>query len=340
MRFSRTGIFYLALALLLTAAPFVLNVYWLDVLNSVGLYAILGLSLNIILGDAGLFNLGHAAFYAVGAYTTAILNTRFQIPVVWLLPVAGLAAGVFGLIIVRPIIRLRGDYLCIVTVGVGEIVRIALINDVFGLTGGSNGILGIQRPHLFGFIIRRPLHFYFYIWVFVALSVFLFTRLEHSRFGRALNYLREDEVAAEGSGVNTAHYKLAAFVLGAAWAGMAGNIFATKMTIIAPESFSFWESVLMFAVVILGGSGSIPGVLVGSFLIIGLPELFRGFADARMLIFGAAMILMMIFRNQGIVPSHVRPYSLEGLAEAQSAVSESAGSPEAAESLQPAKEVQ
>jgi len=339
MRFSRTGIFYLALALLLAASPLVLNVYWLDVLNSVGLYAILGLSLNIILGDAGLFNLGHAAFYAVGAYTTAILNTRFQIPVLWLLPVAGVAAGLFGLIIVRPIIRLRGDYLCIVTVGVGEIVRIALINDVFGLTGGSNGILGIQRPHLFGFIIRRPQHFFFLIWVFVALTVFLFTRLQHSRFGRALNYLREDEVAAEGSGVNTAHYKTAAFVLGAAWAGMAGTIFATKMTIIAPESFSFWESVLMFTVVILGGSGSIPGVLVGSFLIIGLPEVFRGFADARMLIFGAAMILMMIFRNQGIVPAHVRPYSLEGLAEAESALPEPAASAEPAENLQAAKEV-
>jgi branched-chain amino acid transport system permease protein len=325
MRLSRTGIFYGVLTLLLAASPFVLNTYWLDVLNSVGLYAILGLSLNIILGDAGLFNLGHAAFYAVGAYTTAILNT--------------LAAGLFGLIVVRPIIRLRGDYLCIVTVGVGEIVRIALINDVFGLTGGSNGILGIQRPHLFGFIIRRPMHFFFYIWAFVGLSVFLFSRLQHSRFGRALNYLREDEVAAEGSGVNTAHYKLAAFVLGAAWAGMAGNIFATKMTIIAPESFSFWESVLMFAVVILGGAGSVPGVLLGSFLIIGLPELFRGFADARMLIFGAAMILMMIFRSQGIVPAHVRPYSLDELVDAEDSMPPPAAGSGASENMQSAKEV-
>ena len=122
------------------------------------------------------------------------------------------------------------------------------------------------------------MHFFYLIWIFVAITMFLFIRLEHSRFGRALNYLREDEVAAEGSGINTAYYKLAFFVLGAAWAGMAGDIFAAKMTIIAPESFTFWESVLMFAMVILGGSGSIPGVLVGSFVIIGLPELFRGFA--------------------------------------------------------------
>jgi branched-chain amino acid transport system permease protein len=132
--------------------------------------------------------------------------------------------------------------------------------------------------------------------------------LKNSRFGRALNYLREDETAAQGSGIDTARYKLTAFVLGAAWAGMAGNIYASKMTIISPESFTFWESVLMFAIVILGGSGSIPGMFVGSFLVIGLPELFRDFANARMLIFGAAMILMMLFRNQGILPQRPRRY--------------------------------
>jgi branched-chain amino acid transport system permease protein len=302
---------YLAIFALLAASPLVLNSYWVDVLDSVGLYAILGLSLNVILGHAGLFNLGHAAFYAVGAYTAAILNTRYEIPILWLLPVCAMTAAVFALIVIRPIIHLRGDYLCIVTIGVGEIVRIALINDVFGITGGSNGIFGIQRPHLFGFIIRKPEHFFYFIWTFVALTVFLFTRLEHSRFGRALNYLREDEVAAEGSGINTAHYKLAAFLIGAAWAGMAGGIFASKLTIIAPESFSFWESVLMFAVVILGGAGNTLGVLLGAFVIAGLPELFRGFANARMLIFGAAMILMMIFRHQGILPPRPRTYLLD-----------------------------
>jgi len=303
---------YGAVVLLLATAPFFLNMYWVDVLNSVGLYAMLGLSLNWIVGHAGLFNLGHAAFYAVGAYTAAILNTQFQIPILWLLPVCALAAGLFALVIAKPIIKLRGDYLCIVTIGVGEIVRIALVNDVFGITGGSNGIFGISRPRLpfFG-AIRKPMQFYYLIWVFVAITVFLFHRLERSRFGRALNYLREDEVAAEGSGINTAHYKLAAFVLGAAWAGMVGNIFAAKMTIIAPESFSYWESVLMFALVILGGSGSIPGVLLGSFVIIGLPEAFRSFQNARMLIFGAAMVVMMIFRHQGIIPAKQRSYSLD-----------------------------
>ena len=302
---------YGVICVLLAVAPFFLNAYWVDVLNLIGIYAILALSLNLIVGHAGLFNLGHAAFYAVGAYTAAILNTKFGIPILWLLPASAIAAGLFALIIARPIIHLRGDYLCIATIGAGEIVRIALINDIFGITGGPNGIFGIARPVVFDFVIRRPQEFYYFIWLFVAVTIFFFRRLENSRFGRALNYLREDEVAAEGSGINTTHYKLGCFVLGAAWAGMAGDIFAAKMTIIAPESFNFWESVVMFAIVILGGSGSIPGVLLGSFLFVGLPEMFRDFADARMMIFGLAMIVMMIFRTQGILPPTPRTYPAE-----------------------------
>jgi branched-chain amino acid transport system permease protein len=305
---KRTLLMVVAPTALFLLSPLVLNPYWVDVLNDVGLYAILGLSLNLIVGHAGLFNLGHAAFYAVGAYTAAVLNTRFHIPVLWLLPVCALAAGVFAAAIARPIIHLRGDYLCIVTIGVGEIVRIALLNNVFGVTGGVNGIIGIDRPSIFGFTIRSPHEFFYLIWGFAAITIFFFHRLENSRFGRALNYLREDEVAAEGSGINVAHYKLVSFILGAAWAGMAGDIYAAKMTIISPESFNFWESVLMFTLVILGGSGSIPGTILGAFLIIGLPEVFREFADARMLIFGAAMVGMMIFRTEGILPPRPRTY--------------------------------
>ena len=303
-------ILFIGIAAPSAVLPLFLNAYWVDVLNSIGMYSILALSLNLIVGHAGLFNLGHAAFYAMGAYTAAILNTQFHIPVIWLFPLSGLVAGLFALLVARPIIHLRGDYLCIVTIGVGEIIRIALINNVFGITGGSNGIFGISRPSFFGYTIRTPQQFFYLIWAFTGLTVFLFHLLEHSRFGRALNYLREDEIAAEGSGINIAHYKLGAFIIGAAWAGMAGNLYAAKMTIISPESFSFWESVIMFTIVILGGSGSIPGVLLGAFLIVGLPELFREFANARMLIFGAAMIVMMIFRTQGLIPSRPRRYLL------------------------------
>ncbi|MEZ5578676.1 MAG: branched-chain amino acid ABC transporter permease [Candidatus Competibacteraceae bacterium] len=290
-------------AALLAAAPLFLNAYQVDVLNSIGLYGLLALGLNLILGEAGLFNMGHAAFYAVGAYTAAILNTRYQIPILWTLPLSGLAAGLFALAVARPVVHLRGDYLLIVTIGVGEIVRIALVNDIFGMTGGANGIFGISRPQLFGIVIRRPQEFFYLIWGCVALTIFLFLRLKQSRFGRALNYLREDEVAAEGSGINTAYYKLAAFGLGAAWAGMAGTLFAAKMTIISPESFNFWESVVLFMIVILGGAGNIVGVLLAAFLVIGLPELFREFASARMLVFGLVMVVMMVFRPQGLLPA-------------------------------------
>ncbi len=293
----------------LVFAPLFLNTYQIDVLNSIGLYTLLALSLNLILGEAGLFNMGHAAFYAIGAYTSAILNTRYQIPILWTLPLSGLIAGLFALVVARPVVHLRGDYLLIVTIGVGEIVRIALVNDVFGLTGGANGIFSISRPKLLGFTIRQPQEFHYLIWGFVALTIFLFIRLKQSRFGRALNYLREDEVAAEGSGIDTNYYKLAVFGLGAAWAGMAGTLFAAKMTIVSPESFSFWESVMLFMIVILGGAGSIIGIVVAAFLVIGLPELFREFAGARMLVFGLVMMVMMVIRPQGLLPARSQQLS-------------------------------
>ena len=191
-------VIYAVISVVLLLSPLFLNAYWVDVLNNVGLYTILALSLNIILGHAGLFHMGHAAFYALGAYTTAIINTTYHIPILWLLPVSGLVAGLAALVVARPIIHLRGDYLLIVTIGFVEIVRIALVNNVFGITGGSNGIFGINRPILLGWKINKPWEFFYLIWGFAAVTIFLFDRLEKSRFGRALNYLREDDVAAVG----------------------------------------------------------------------------------------------------------------------------------------------
>ncbi len=288
-------------AVLVAVLPLGMNTYWTEVAVNVGLYALLALSLNVILGQAGIFHMGHAAFYAVGAYVTAILNTHYQIPILLLIPVAGAAAALFALIVARPIIHLRGDYLLIVTIGIVEIVRIALINDVFGLTGGANGIFGIARPELFGIKIRKAIQFYYLIWIMVGLTVLLFHWLSESRFGRALNCIKEDDTAAEGCGMDVAHLKLMAFVIGAFWAGMAGNLFAAKMTIISPSSFTFWESVVVFAVVILSGGSQI-GVLLGTFLIVALPEMFRDFASARMLVFGLAMMIMMVVRPQGLLP--------------------------------------
>lgn len=323
----------LAIAAILVVAGFLpqfLDAYWIDVCVSVGLGTLLTLSLNVILGQAGIFNMGHAAFYAIGAYATAILNTQFGIPVLWLLPVAGALAALFALLVARPIIHLRGDYLLVVTIGIVEIVRIALVNDVFGLTGGANGIFGIARPELFGFKIRKGLHFYYLVWGMVGLTVLLFHWLERSRFGRALACVKEDDVAAEGCGINVAHYKLWAFGLGAFWAGMTGNLFAAKMTIISPGSFTFWDSVLLFAAVILGG-GSTLGVILGAFLVFGLPEIFRDFAGARMLIFGLALMVMMVLRPQGILPPRSRIYNVSAFFARRAAAPASSGPSPSAE---------
>lgn len=310
---SVTGIGFFAV---MAAVPSLLTLFNVDgggapqlgVLSDIGLYASLALSLNIILGNTGLFSMGHSAFFAVGAYATAILNSAHGWPVMTTMPVAGLLAAIFAFFVAVPIIHLRGDYLLVVTIGIVEIVRIALVNDPLGITGGSNGIYGISRPELFGIRFATPAMMFYLIWGFTALTVFLFYLLEHSRFGRALNYIKHDDLAAAGSGVNVARYKLLAFMLGAFWAGMAGTLFAAKMKLVDPNSFTFFESVLLFAIVILGGSGSIPGVILGAFLLVGLPEVFREFAGARQLIFGAAMVAMMIFRPQGLLPSRRRRY--------------------------------
>ena len=295
------------LAVLVAVLPLFINSYWTDVCVSIGLYALLALSLNVILGQAGIFHMGHAAFYAIGAYTTAILNTMFSWPIFWTMPLAGLMAGLVALVVARPIIHLRGDYLAIVTIGIVEIVRIALVNDVFGITGGSNGIFGIGRPTIMGFRIVKSIHFYYLVWGMCAVTVLLFHFLWNSRVGRALNYIKADDVAAEGCGVDVASYKLIAFVLGAFWAGMVGTVYAAKMMTIAPASFNFMESIIIFAVVILSG-GSHLGVLVSAFLFIGLPEVMRSLTESRMLFFGLAMMLMMIWRPQGLLPPLARNY--------------------------------
>ena len=285
----------------------------LYMLNKIGIYAILALSLNIILGHTGLFHMGHAAFFAVGAYTTAILNTMYSWPIFATMPVAGVLAAVFALLVAVPIIHLRGDYLLVVTIGIVEIMRIVLVNNVFGLTGGANGIYGIARPVLFGLVLRTPQLQFYLIWGFVTLTIVLFYLLEHSRFGRALNYIRYDDIAASGCGINVSRYKLVAFMVGAFWAGMAGTLYAANIRTIEPSAFNFYESVIFFAIVILGGSGNILGVLVGAFLLVGLQDVFREFERARMLVFGAAMMLMMIFRPQGLLPPRRRHYDVDAL---------------------------
>jgi len=286
----------------LVSFPFWASRYWVDVGFYVGLYALLGLGLNVILGEVGLFNLGHAAFWAIGAYTTAILNVRFGLPTLALLPISALVAAGCAWLVSSPIIHLRGDYLCIVTIALGEIVRLVLINNPGGLTGGPNGIIGIARPAIFGHTIRTPMDFYFLVWALVALCAFGLRQLQRSRIGRAWNYIREDEIAAAAMGVDVRALKLLAFVIGAGLAGMAGNIFAAKMRMVSPDSFTFMESCLIFVVVLLGGMGSIPGTILGAALVVLFPEIFRPVAQYRMLFFGLALAATMYFRPGGLWP--------------------------------------
>ncbi len=302
------GVFLFVFPLL----PFVSN-YWIDVGFFVGIYGLLGLSLNVVLGEVGLFDLGHAAFYAIGAYTTAILNTMWGMPVLLLLPLSALSAALFAYLVMSPVIHLRGDYLCIVTIGIGEIVRIGIVNNPWGLTNGPNGITGVNAPALGSWLIETPTQFYYFIWAIVGFVIVGLLRLQRSRVGRAWNYIREDEIAAEASGIDVRSYKLLSFTLGAALAGLTGSVYASKMMVVSPQSFLFMESALLFCIVLLGGLGSIPGTLLGAAAVVVFPEVFRQFASFRLLFFGLALMVMMIFRPGGLLPRKREGLGFRGL---------------------------
>ena len=277
------------------------NAYHVDLMTTVGIYVILAMGLNVVVGFAGLLNLGYAAFFAIGAYTYALLNLHFGVPF-WLgLPAAGLVSMVFGFVIGIPAIRVRGDYLAITTLGFGEIVRIAF-NNLDKWTGGPNGLLGIARPKLWGWKFSVNATPYFYLVLFLAaVTAYLLFKLSDSKIGRALVAIREDELAASCMGIPTLKIKLYAFGISSFIAGLAGCVFASKQTIITPDSFDFVLSVLILAMVVLGGMGNIWGAALGAVVLGILPELLRDFAGYRMLIFGLVMILMMILRPQGIL---------------------------------------
>lgn len=289
-----------AIVLALIVLPLFLNNYYRDVLTLTALYVVLALGLNIVVGQAGLLHLGYVAFYAVGAYAYGILSTTFGISFWPGLVVGALSASLFAVLVGLPTLRLRGDYFAIVTLGLGEITRIVL-NNWDSLTGGPNGIPNIGRPEVFGYTLTSPLDFYYLSLLLVVVTVFAMHRLIVSRVGRAWIAIRENEIAAEAMGIDIFRMKLTAFIIASAVAGMAGAFFAAKMAFISPESFTFFESVLILCMVVLGGMGSISGIILGAFLLITLPEIFREFQDYRMLAFGAALVVMMIFRPQGLL---------------------------------------
>ena len=298
--FLGTWWFRAAFILFLIVLPLFVNNYYRDIMTLTGMYVVLALGLNLVVGQAGLLHLGYVAFYAVGAYTYAILSTTLGLPFWPGLLVSALASSLFAFLLGLPTLRLRGDYFAIVTLGLGEITRIVL-NNWDSLTNGPNGIGSIGRPAIGSFVFSSPIDFYYLILAFAILTVAAMYRLISSRIGRAWMAIREDEVAAAAMGINTFRLKMLAFVIGSAWAGVVGAFFAAKMAFVSPESFTFFESVIILCMVVLGGMGSIPGIILGAVLLISLPEIFRGFADYRMLAFGMAMVGMMVFRPQGLL---------------------------------------
>jgi branched-chain amino acid transport system permease protein len=280
--------------------------YLLDIGVLVGIYTILGLGLSIVIGQAGLLDLGYIAFYAIGAYWTALIGTQLGVSFWLLLPTSAALAALFGVLLGYPTLRLRGDYLAIVTLGFGEIIRITL-NNWRELTNGPMGIMNIPHPTLalpgvgafqFGLKVHA---YYFFVLVLAVMTVFVVRRLVHSRVGLAWKAIREDELAAGAMGVDVRRTKLLAFGLGAAFAGLAGSFFAGRAGFVSPESFTFAESVLVVCIVVIGGAGSLAGVILGAVVFIALPELLREAARYRMLAFGVSMVTLALVRPQGLL---------------------------------------
>ncbi len=336
---------FVALAALLLVLPFLVEAgmgrTWVRILDFAMLYVMLALGLNIVVGYAGLLDLGYVAFYAVGAYFYAILASPqfgIHLPFWALLPAGAGVACLFGILLGAPTLRLRGDYLAIVTLGFGEIIRIFLnnLNAPVNVTNGPQGINMVDPVQIAGQALTRPIeilgvqvpgtHAHYYLFLALTLLViFIAFRLQVSRIGRAWAAIREDEVAAEAMGINTRNVKLLAFAMGATFGGLGGGLFAAFQGFVSPESFTLMESIMILCMVVLGGMGHIPGVILGALLVTMLPELLRYIgplqqeligqvvvdpSDLRMLLFGVALVLVMLFRPQGLWPSPVRAREL------------------------------
>ena len=311
-RMIRAGIALLVLILL----PALAGSYVGQVLMLVGLYILMGMGLNLEVGLAGLLDLGFVAFFAVGAYTTALLtadspHALAQLPYWGAMSVAVLLSIVVGVLFGLPVLGVRGDYLAVATLGLGEIVRVIVQSDFAApLLGGAQGILQIPKPRLGSFVLSSPVSLFYLTLVASAVAAFVAWRLENSRLGRAWMALRDDEDVAQALGINLVRSKLLAYGLGAAFAGLAGSIFATMLTSVYPSSFQLLISINVLALIIVGGMGSLPGVVLGSIVLIGLPELLREFGEYRYLFYGAVLIVMMRLRPEGLWPSDVRQREL------------------------------
>lgn len=306
---------YVAGLVFLLVLPLLLGTYLSEVVNNVGIFILMGLGLNIVVGFAGLLDLGYVAFFAIGAYTMGVLSSEGGLGLglsFWAaVPICVLAAAFAGILLGIPVLRMRGDYLAIVTLGFGEIIRILALSDLLKpYIGGAQGILQIPKPVLIGNTLVKPESVYYIILVACLLVAFIAWRLSEARLGRQWMALREDEDVAEAAGIKLVNIKLLAFTFGAAFGGLAGAIFASKLTSIFPHSFNLLISINVLCIIIIGGIGSLPGVVVGALILVGLPELLREFKEYRLLMYGAILIGMMLYKPEGFWPSPVRKREL------------------------------
>jgi branched-chain amino acid transport system permease protein len=307
---SRRGIkigAFVALAAVLLVLPQVLGLFLSEVLTIVGLYVLLGLGLNIVVGYAGMLDLGYVAFFAIGSYVTAVLTSPelgFYSMNFWqALPFAVILGILSGVLLGVPVLKMRGDYLAIATLGFGEIIRILVISDFLRpWLGGAQGIKQIPKASVFGYALAKPQSIYYLILAGCILVVFIALRLKDSRMGRAWMAMREDEDVAQAMGINLVATKLLAFATGAGFSALSGAIFASKLGSVYPHTFSVFISINILCLIIVGGMGSIPGVIVGAAALVGLPELLREFSDYRLLVYGAALVAMMLLRPEGLWP--------------------------------------
>lgn len=299
------GLKFVLAAVLLLFPLITQNAYYKHVAVMCGLYIILTLSLNLVSGFAGQLSMGHAAFYGIGAYVTALLMTKAQMNFWLTLVFCVLISGLFGLFLGLPTARLRGDYFTIVTLGAGEIVRMFLINQD-EITNGAMGVSGIGSPSLFGIELSTDTAFYYMVLILVCLVTLFISRLIRSGFGLAMMTIREDEIAAQAIGIKPMKYKLIASVMSAMIAGLAGSFYASYVTYVSPNTFQFNDSATILAMMVLGGIGSIPGSIIGAVLLTVLPELLRSLSDYRMIFYGLAMVVMMNVRPTGFYGAEKR----------------------------------
>jgi branched-chain amino acid transport system permease protein len=303
--------------LFLVVLPLLLGTYLSEVANNVGLFILMGLGLNIVVGFAGLLDLGYVAFFAIGAYSMAVLTSEGPLGIGHLtfweaLPFCVLMSALAGIVLGIPVLRMRGDYLAIVTLGFGEIIRILALSDMLKpFIGGAQGVLKIPKPPFLGTSLIKPEQFYYVVLAGCLLAAFVSWRLSESRLGRQWMALREDEDVAEAMGIRLVTTKILAFAIGAAFSGLAGAFFASKLTSIFPHSFKVDISINVLVLIIIGGMGSLPGVIVGALILVGLPELLREFAEYRLLMYAVLLVVMMLAKPEGFIPSAIRSRELK-----------------------------